>query len=60
MSPDPVYRYFQACHRLPQHTNGLRLFEPEQLHRWLADAGLRISHESGPGTFVLITAERPR
>jgi ubiquinone/menaquinone biosynthesis C-methylase UbiE len=59
MSDDPIYRYFQGQHRLPQHTNGLRLFELDQLHGWLADAGLRVREESGPGTFVFITAERP-
>jgi len=58
MSADPVYRYFQASHHLPGHPTGLRLFELDELKDWLAKAGLAVRAESGPGTFVLITAER--
>jgi SAM-dependent methyltransferase len=55
---DPVYRHFQKAHRFPQHPDGMRLFELDDLLRWLADAGLAVREQSGPGTFVLITAER--
>ncbi|MFF5207154.1 class I SAM-dependent methyltransferase [Streptosporangium sp. NPDC000396] len=58
MSSDRVARYFQAAHRLPQHAEGLRLFELDELKGWLAKAGLTVREESGPGTFVFITAER--
>ncbi|WP_425247605.1 methyltransferase domain-containing protein [Streptomyces sp. NEAU-NA10] len=57
-SEDPVYRYFQSAHRFPQHEGGLRLFEQQDLRRWLAEAGLTVREESGPGTFVFITAVR--
>ncbi|OKI61593.1 class I SAM-dependent methyltransferase [Streptomyces sp. MJM1172] len=57
-SEDPVYRYFQSAHRFPQHDGGLQLFELEDLRRWLADAGLTVREESGPGTFVFVTAVR--
>jgi SAM-dependent methyltransferase len=59
MSDDPVYRYFQSCHRLPQHTDGLRLFELDQLHGWFAAAGLQVQEQSTPGTFVFLTAVKP-
>ncbi|GGV44850.1 class I SAM-dependent methyltransferase [Streptomyces griseoflavus] len=55
-SEDPVYRHFQTAHRFPQHEGGLRLFEPEDLKRWLTGAGLTVREESGPGTFVFLTA----
>ncbi|WP_331739272.1 class I SAM-dependent methyltransferase (plasmid) [Streptomyces sp. NBC_00637] len=57
-SEDPVYRYFQSAHRFPQHEGGLRLFDPRDLERWLTEAGLTVREESGPGTFVFITAVR--
>ncbi|MFI1718223.1 methyltransferase domain-containing protein [Streptomyces litmocidini] len=57
-SDDPVYRYFQSAHRFPQHQGGLQLFDLGDLKRWLADAGLTIREESGPGTFVFLTAVR--
>lgn len=57
---DPIYRYFQGCHFFPQHGGGLQLLDIDDLHTWLADAGLTIRDESGPGTFVFITAERPQ
>lgn len=57
-SEDPVYRYFQSAHRFPQHPGGLQLFELADLKRWLADAGLTIESESGPGTFVFLNAVR--
>ncbi|NJP65935.1 class I SAM-dependent methyltransferase [Streptomyces spiramenti] len=55
---DPVYRYFQAAHRFPQHADGLRLFDPADLRRWLSAAGLRLRHESAPGTFLMLSAVR--
>lgn len=58
MSPDPVYRHFQRSHHFPQHTGGLRLFEPPDLRRWIAGAGMAVREESSHGTFVFITAER--
>ncbi|WP_433241281.1 class I SAM-dependent methyltransferase [Streptosporangium sp. CA-135522] len=58
MSSDPIARYFQAAHRLPQHADGLRLFDLDELKGWLAEAGLKVREESTPGTFVFITAER--
>ncbi|MFJ3906173.1 methyltransferase domain-containing protein [Streptomyces sp. NPDC090025] len=57
-SDDPVYRYFQTAHRFPQHQGGLQLFDLDDLKGWLADAGLTIRAESGPGTFVFLTAVR--
>ncbi|AWI32791.1 class I SAM-dependent methyltransferase [Streptomyces sp. ICN441] len=57
-SDDPVYRYFQSAHRFPQHQGGLQLFDRDDLKRWLADAGLTVREESGPGTFVFLTAVR--
>jgi SAM-dependent methyltransferase len=57
-SDDPVYGYFQSAHRFPQHQGGLQLFDLDRLRRWLADAGLTVREESGPGTFVFITAVR--
>jgi SAM-dependent methyltransferase len=60
MSADPVYRYFQHAHHLPGHPEGLRLFELDELKEWLAAAGLVVRAESGPGTFVFLTAERPQ
>lgn len=57
-SDDPVYRYFQSAHRFPQHQGGLQLFDADDVHRWLADAGLAVREESGPGTFVFLTAVR--
>jgi SAM-dependent methyltransferase len=57
-SDDPVYRHFVGSHTFPQHSGGLHLFDLDELKGWLAQAGLRIRDESGPGTFVFITAER--
>ncbi|MGW1296313.1 methyltransferase domain-containing protein [Streptomyces sp. NPDC002533] len=57
-SEDPVYRYFQSAHRFPQHQGGLQLFDIDDLRRWLAAAGLTVREESGPGTFVFLTAVR--
>ncbi|MCT2586827.1 class I SAM-dependent methyltransferase [Actinophytocola gossypii] len=57
-SPDPVYDYFQRCHRFPQHNDGLRLFDLDELRSWVAAAGLTVVDESGPGTFVIMTATR--
>ncbi|WP_433136291.1 class I SAM-dependent methyltransferase [Actinomadura nitritigenes] len=57
-SPDPVYRYFVGRHHFPQHADGLRLFRPEEVDGWLADAGLRVRDRWEPGTFVILTAER--
>jgi SAM-dependent methyltransferase len=57
---DRIYRYFQSSHYFPQHGNGLQLLDLDELKTWLADAGLEIRHEWGPGTFVFITAERPQ
>ncbi|MFB4287460.1 methyltransferase domain-containing protein [Nonomuraea sp. ATR24] len=58
-SADPVYRHLVACHYFPGHQSGMELFELDDIKAWLAAAGLTIRHEHGPGTFVLITAERP-
>jgi SAM-dependent methyltransferase len=58
-SDDPIYRYFVTCHHFPQNSDGLRLLDLEELKGWLTDAGLEVRAESGPGTFVFITAERP-
>jgi SAM-dependent methyltransferase len=58
-SDDPVYRHFVGSHTFPQHSGGLHLFDLDELKGWLTAAGLRVREESGPGTFVFITAERP-
>ncbi|MCY0942941.1 methyltransferase domain-containing protein [Streptomyces antarcticus] len=55
---DPLYRYFQGSHAFPGSPDGIKLFEAEQIRTWLNGAGLSIVEESGPGTFVLITAEK--
>jgi len=57
-SSDPVYRYFLGSHHLPQPAGGLRMFDIEQFKGWLADAGLKIIEESGPGLAYFITAEK--
>jgi hypothetical protein len=57
-SDDPINRYFVGSHRFPQHSAGLRLFDLGDIKQWLAAAGLTVREESGPGTFVFITAER--
>jgi SAM-dependent methyltransferase len=57
-SDDPVYRHFVAAHTFSQYAGGPRPFEPSELRGWLAAANLKIREESGPGTFVFITAER--
>ena len=55
---DRIYRYFQHSHVFPGSPEGLELFEVDEVKAWLDAAGLAIRHESGPGTFVFITAER--
>ena len=55
---DPVYRYFQHSHIFPAAPDGYLLFEPEEIRSWLAAAGLTVVEESGPGTFVFLTAKR--
>jgi SAM-dependent methyltransferase len=59
MDTDRIARHFQAAHHFPGHADGLRLFDLDELKSWLTDAGLTVRHESTPGTFILITAERP-
>lgn len=58
-STDPVYRHFVGSHYFPQHSGGLHLLDLDDVKSWLYAAGLTIRAESGPGTFVFITAERP-
>ncbi|MBN3933111.1 class I SAM-dependent methyltransferase [Streptomyces verrucosisporus] len=55
---DPVDRYFQRSHHFPSRPAGMLLFEPADIRKWLADAGLEIRDESGVGSTVLITAVR--
>ncbi|WP_069170236.1 class I SAM-dependent methyltransferase [Streptomyces griseus] len=55
---DPVYRYFQRSHIFPGRPEGYLLFEPQEIRSWLAAAGLSVVEESGPGTFVFLTAKR--
>lgn len=58
-SDDPIARYFQASHFFPSRPAGHLLFELEQLHQWLAAAGLTVRDEVvDKGTFVFVTAER--
>lgn len=54
-SPDELYGYFQSqkfgvC--------GVKLSIPEELRGWLADAGMTVRDQSGPGTFLFVTAVR--
>jgi SAM-dependent methyltransferase len=56
--PDPVARHFQASQCFPARPQGLLLFEPQDIRRWLIDAGLEVGHEALPGTFLFITARR--
>ncbi len=58
-SPDPVYRYFVRRHHFPQHADGLRLFAPGEIDAWLDGAGLEVRDRWEPGTFTILTAERP-
>ncbi|WP_103501317.1 MULTISPECIES: class I SAM-dependent methyltransferase [unclassified Streptomyces] len=55
---DRVYRYFQRSHVFPGRPAGYLLFEPGEIRSWLANAGLSVAEESGPGTFVFITARK--
>jgi SAM-dependent methyltransferase len=55
---DPIHRYYQASHFFPSRPAGMLLFEPDDIRRWLADAGMTVRTESAPGTFYLVTAER--
>ncbi|MEU6888679.1 methyltransferase domain-containing protein [Streptomyces viridosporus] len=55
---DPVYRYFQGSHAFPGSPDGIKLFETEQIRTWLREAGLEPVTETGPGTFVIVTAEK--
>jgi SAM-dependent methyltransferase len=57
-SEDPIYRYFVASHYFPQHAGGLHLFDLADLKQWLADAGLTVRDNSGPGLSFIITAEK--
>lgn len=58
-SDDPIARHFQAAHYFPSRPEGHLLFDLEQLHQWLADAGLAVRDEiTDKGTFVFVTAER--
>lgn len=58
-SDDPVYRYFVSRHHFPQHAAGLHLFDRADIMCWLAEAGLTVLDETAPGTFVIVTAQRP-
>jgi SAM-dependent methyltransferase len=55
---DPIAKYFQESHFFPSRVEGMLLFTHEEIERWLGDAGLRIRHESGPGSFLFVTAEK--
>lgn len=55
---DPIAAHFQASHYFPSRVEGMLLFALDELETWLTDAGLRVREHSGPGSFVLITAER--
>ena len=55
---DPIYRHFQSSHSFPGHPHGIPLFEFDEIRKWLDDAGMVVREESGPGTFVFVTAER--
>ena len=57
-SDDPVYRHFVASHTFSQYSGGPQPFDPGELKGWLTAANLKVREESGPGTFVFITAER--
>jgi ubiquinone/menaquinone biosynthesis C-methylase UbiE len=55
---DPIGRYFQSRQYFPSRAEGHLLFGLDELKAWLDDAGLAVIDESGPETFVFITAER--
>jgi SAM-dependent methyltransferase len=55
---DGIYSYFQGAHAFPGSPDGIKLFDLDQISGWLDDAGLTVREQSGPGTFVFITAER--
>jgi SAM-dependent methyltransferase len=58
-SDDPVLRYFQSTFRGPGFPDGgMPLFSWEEIHDWLTAAGLAVRDESGPGSFVFVTAQR--
>ncbi|MFI7500659.1 class I SAM-dependent methyltransferase [Streptomyces sp. NPDC049687] len=52
---DPLYREFQA-----RQEKALRvhLYPREVIRKWLAEAGLTIREETGPGSYLFITAVR--
>jgi SAM-dependent methyltransferase len=54
-SDQPLSRYFQRRH---EAAFGVRAFALEEIRGWLADAGLRVWDLSGPGSFLVVTAER--
>jgi len=55
---DAIAKYFQESHFFPSRVEGMLLFTHEEIERWLSNAGLRIRHESGPGSFLFVTAEK--
>lgn len=57
-SGDPIYRYFVRSHTFSQYSGGPRPFDLSELKGLLAAANMTVRAESGPGTFVFITAER--
>jgi hypothetical protein len=57
---DPVLAYYQSTFRGPGFPDGgMPLFSKALVRSWVEAAGLVIRDESGPGSFIFVTAEKP-
>jgi SAM-dependent methyltransferase len=52
---DPLARYFQRRH---EAAFGVTAFSEERIRSWLTAAHLRVVELDGPGSFLIVTAER--
>jgi len=59
-SDDPVYRHFVGSHFFPQASGGMRLFDIDDLRKYLREAGLSMCEERTVGLATFITAEKIR
>ena len=55
---DPITRHFQASHYFPSRPEGMLLFEVDEITKRMADAGMTVRADSGPVSFLFLTAER--
>jgi SAM-dependent methyltransferase len=52
---DPLSRYFQRRH---EAGFGVKAFAVDQIRDWLGEAGCRVRNLTGPGSLLILTAER--